>query len=265
MQIIVLGDGMLGTYVYRYLKNKKHYVFNYNRLNFDINNLENYFDYKQFILINCIGLIPQRSSGFSKYDYINVNTVLPHKLQEICEKTDSKLIHVTTDCVFSGARGCYSEKSTHDCLDVYGKTKSLGEPENATVIRTSLIGEELQNKKSLMEWLKANKNGEVKGFINHYWNGITCLQFAKICHEIISKDLFWKGVKHISTLPDVSKLVLLKMISDIYELNVNIKVHKTELNCIRTIVSVRKDIDFDIPTLKDQIIEQRDFGRSIFD
>ena len=73
-----------------------------------------------------------------------------------------KLIHITTDCVFTGLTGFYTETSTHDSLDIYGKTKSLGEPEKATVIRTSIIGEELYNKKSLLEWVKTNKNNRIE-------------------------------------------------------------------------------------------------------
>jgi len=263
MQIIVLGDGMLGTYVYKYLKSRKHFVFNYNRSNFNIHNLDKFFDISEFVIINCIGLIPQRAGGQSKYDYIKVNTIFPHKLQDICEKTGNKLIHVSTDCVFSGSKGCYSETSTHDDLSIYGRTKSLGEPEDATIIRTSLIGEELDIKKSLLEWVKANK--EVNGYINHHWNGITCLQFAKICDEIIVGDLFWKGVKHISSPNDVCKFNLIKMISDCYLLNVNIKAHQTKNSCNRVLISIRDDINFEIPNIKDQIIAQRDFGRNIFD
>jgi len=268
MTIFVLGNtGMLGNYISKYLS-LKFDIIELNRLKFNIEYPEDYFlniwNLSNSIIINCIGLIPQRS-GNTKYDYIKTNTVLPHKLQKICEITGSKLIHITTDCVFSGSRGFYSETSTHDCVDIYGRTKSLGEPENATVIRTSIIGEELQNKKSLLEWVKANKDGEVKGYINHYWNGITCLQLAKICEEIINTNNFWKGVKHIYSTQDINKFNLIKLISDIYNLNVCIKVHQTEKQCHRTLISSRKDINFNIPNLKEQILEQKNFGDNIFD
>jgi dTDP-4-dehydrorhamnose reductase len=267
MRVFVLGNtGMLGKYVYEYLKNKDYDITGLNRFNFNIENADAYLIYHaNSIIINCIGLIPQRSINKSIYDYLKANTILPHKLQEVCEKTNSKLIHITTDCVFSGSKGFYNEYNIHNSLDIYGKTKSLGEPEKATVIRTSVIGEELQNKKSLLEWVKYNKNNEVKGYINHYWNGITCLEFAKICDKIIKNNLFWQGVKHIYSPKEFNKFYLIKNISDVYDLNMIIKPHQTDVQCNRTLSTIRKDIIFEIPDLKDQLIEQKDFGDSIFD
>lgn len=265
-KVFILGStGMLGTYVSSYLKNKYN-IFEISRNNFDIEYPENYLNnIHNSIIINCIGLIPQRSIDKSKYDYIKINTVLPHKLQEICEKTNSKLIHITTDCVFSGSKGFYSEISVHDCFDLYGRSKSLGEPEKATIIRTSIIGEEKQNKKSLLEWAKANNNKEVNGYINHLWNGITCLQFAIICDEIMNKNLFWTGVKHITSPKEINKFKLIKVISDVYDLNIKIKAHQTPTQCHRTLISIRDAIKFNIPDLKEQLILQKKFGEFIFD
>lgn len=267
MRVFVLGDeGMLGRYVYNYLKLKSFDVIGFNRSNFNIENPQDYLIYyTNSVVINCIGLIPQRTEGKSKRDIIIANTTLPHNLQDLCKRTNSKLIHITTDCVFSGLRGFYSEASTHDCLDIYGKSKSLGEPEDSTIIRTSIIGEEIRNKKSLLEFVKANKDREINGYINHYWNGITCLQFAKICEDIIQNNLFWKGVKHIYSSKDINKFTLIKLISDVYNLNVCVKAHQTNIPCHRTLISIRKDINFLIPNLEDQILKQKNFGEMTFE
>jgi hypothetical protein len=97
------------------------------------------------------------------------------------------------NCVFNGAEGGYVESSPHTAMDIYGRSKSLGESESATIIRTSIIGEELSNKLSLVEWVKSQAGKSVNGYLNHFWNGITCLQFAKICDYMLKNDLFWKG------------------------------------------------------------------------
>ena len=268
MKIFVIGNtGMLGNYVYKYLKSKDYDIIGFNRDNFcsiDFPEKSYLSYYDNSIIINCVGLIPQRSGGKSKYDYIKANTVFPHKLQQICKKTNSKLIHITTDCVFSGNKGVYSEISTHDCVDIYGRTKSLGEPEKATIIRTSIIGEELKNKKSLLEWCKENKNKEVNGYVNHIWNGITCYQFAKICEEIIEKKLFWSGVKHIYSSDNINKLNLIELISNIYNLNITVKPYQTENKCDRSLISIKDNINFVIPTLLEQIKEQKIFGEKTF-
>ena len=135
------------------------------------------------------------------------------------------MIHVTTDCVFSGSTGLYLENHPHDCIDDYGKSKSLGEPKDITVIRTSIIGEELSNKKSLLEWVRSNKNFKVNGFINHFWNGLTCLELSKQIKTIIDTGNYWKGVKHYFSPNVVSKCQLVKDISEIYDLNIEVIPH----------------------------------------
>jgi len=270
VNIYVFGaNGMLGSYVSRYLKEKNFNVIEITRKQVDASKLDVVdFDlYKTLILnnirendvlINCVGLIPQRKIT-DQYHYLKVNALFPHILQQFCDKRGTHLLNITTDCVYDGKKGDYIEEDNTSPIDYYGYTKVLGEPRDASNIRTSIIGEELKNKLSLLEWVKLNKDRTVKGFTNHYWNGITCLQFAKICESVINTDFWWKGVKHIYTPDKVSKFELIKLISDIYDLNVDIIPHETYESCDRSLRSIY-NLDIKIPKLKDQIIEQKEFN-----
>jgi len=135
----------------------------------------------------------------------------------------------------------------------------LGEPEESTIIRTSIIGEELRNFSSLLEWVKLNKGKEVNGYTNHIWNGITCLQFAKVCKDVIDSGKFWRGVRHITSPEAISKFDLVRLISDVYDLNIKVIPHETETKCDRSLISVRDEIVFEVPELKKQLLEMKYF------
>ena len=222
MKVFVFGKtGMLGNYVYLYFKNYTDYeTIGITRKDIDITDINEsslkaklyHLDIKENdVIINCAGVIKQRNNA-ETVDFILVNSIFPHRLNSICMKENYKFINISTDCTFSGKKGNYTEYSDHDATDVYGVSKSLGEPVEATTIRTSIIGEELHNFCSLIEWVKSNKNKEVNGYINHFWNGITCLQFAKVCKYMIDNNIFWSGVKHITSPDCISKYDLIKLI-----------------------------------------------------
>lgn len=203
MKVILFGsNGMLGAYLNKYLSDK-YDIIPITRSQYDVikhdftyleNLLKNYDIDSNTVVINAIGIIPQASKNYDLTDsiYIKVNAIFPNALALICDKYNAKMIHSTTDCVFNGHKGNYIETDKHNVTTIYGTTKSLGEPTNCTVIRTSIIGEELYNKRSLLEWVKSNRDKEINGYANHYWNGITCLQYAKIIDQMITNDLFWK-------------------------------------------------------------------------
>lgn len=266
MKVFVFGsNGMLGRYVYSYFKLQNYAVIGLTRKDLDLVNasiksIEDLLLSKGMttgdVVINCAGLIKQRGAT-KDADFVGVNAIFPHKLNKVCIANGCQLIHVTTDCVYDGLRGGYNEYAIQDALDVYGFTKSIGEPSTATVIRTSIIGEELSNFSSLLEWVKANKGKEVRGYINHRWNGITCLQFAKICQIIIENNLYWEGVHHITSPYAVSKYELTKLISDVYDLNVSVVPFETDVRCDRTLTSIYRQ--FPIPSLEEQLIELRGF------
>jgi dTDP-4-dehydrorhamnose reductase len=267
MRVFVLGHkGMLGRYVYTYLKSKKYDVIGVSRPVIDAAKmtkakLKAAGLHKGDVVINCIGTIKRKDA--TKVDYALVNSAFPHLLAAACEDIGAKLIHITTDCVYDGMEGMYDESHEHTARDVYGMSKSVGEPENVTVVRTSIIGEEVGQARSLVEWIKSNKGKKVNGFTNHLWNGITCLQFAKVCEEIIERNLFWRGVKHIVSPYPINKADLVKMVSDTYDLGIEVTPMETGQKCDRTLSSTRTDVMFAIPPLHDQVVEMKVFSKKL--
>ena len=238
MKILLFGaTGMLGKYVDIVLKDnyKIHCI---SRDNYDIENdswkkLEDILNKslkKNDIIINCAGIIPQKYKDNNYRTYIRVNTLFPHKLNELSKKNGYRFIHITTDCVYDGLKGNYIVNDNHTAKNIYGISKSLGEPEDATIIRTSIIGEELTGKKSLIEWVKSNKYGKIKGFANHYWNGVTCFELAKYIKNIIDNNTFWNGIKHICSPNILTKYELCCYINEIYELNINIEKYEDSIS-----------------------------------
>jgi len=277
--IILFGStGMLGNYVKKYFEQfpEKYSVHTINRNEYDViknsfQDLQNILrDFKQkffsfdhparFIVINAIGIIPQTKINSADL-YIRINSIFPHILAQICDRFKWKMIHATTDCVFDGKRGLYYETDEANATSIYGISKFQGEPSNACVIRTSIIGEEISNHRSLLEWIKSKQDSptSVRGYVNHYWNGITCLEWAKIVRKIIEQDLWWTGVRHVHSPKPVSKGDIIEMINEIYEFNVKIQHYKTLDDVDRTLFSIHK-LPFDIPPILDQIKELKRFS-----
>jgi dTDP-4-dehydrorhamnose reductase len=145
---------------------------------------------------------------------INVNSMFPTVLALSANKKKARVIQIATDCVFSGRDGPYYEDSPHDALDVYGKTKSLGEVNAANIhrLRCSIVGPELRGHRYLLNWFRGQAhNAHVNGYINHYWNGITTLAFAKICHGIIREDIPLPLIQHVLPQNQISKRDLLNL------------------------------------------------------
>jgi len=263
MKVVLFGaTGMLGRYVISVLKD--NYEINcISRDKYDIENdswkkLEDILNkglQKNDIIINCAGIIPQKYKGDDYRNYIRVNTLFPHKLNEIAKKNSYKFIHVTTDCVYDGKKGNYTIGDEPTSKDIYGVSKSLGEPEEATIIRTSIIGEELNSKKSLIEWVKSNKDGKIKGFTNHYWNGVTCFELAKYIKNILDNNNFWNGIKHICSPNIVTKYDLCCYINEIYDLNINIEKYEDSISKNMTLSGEYISEN----TIFDQIVELSQF------
>ncbi len=261
---------MLGNYM-KSLLLKNTNVITLNRKDYDLSNLNiSSLDkllksknlQKNDIIINCAGVIPQASKqrGLNTRLYFTINSLFPVILSQLCDKYESKMIHITTDCVFSGREGNYNENSIHDEINDYGLSKSLGELCKATIIRTSIIGEEVNNKRSLLEWVKSNSGKEINGYTNHFWNGVTCLQLAKIVEKIILENKFWNGIRHIFSPRSVSKFELVSMINSAYNLGIKINKFETETCIDKTIISLFNENNyFNIPDLSQQIIEQKNF------
>lgn len=267
MTIYLFGsNGMLGRYVDKFLS---HFfkVICFSRQEYDILN-DSWCKLNELlknmksndIIINCIGIIPQKYSLSDNHSFIKVNTLFPHKLQEIAEKSNSKLIHITTDCVFNGMKGLYNENDAHNEENLYGVSKSLGEPENSCIIRTSIIGHEYIHKKSLLEWIINQREQNINGYSNHYWNGVTCLELSKIIAEIINKNLFWKGVRHIFSPNIITKYEICIFVNNIYDLHINICKYEAKEKIDKSLSTIYSTNDlFNIPSIEQQIQEQKNY------
>lgn len=170
-------------------------------------------------IINCIGIIKPyiHDDNFQEIERaIRVNSLFPHTLAKAAKEIKAKVLQIETDCVYSGKKGKYQENDPHDPLDVYGKTKSLGETYSESVyhLRNSIIGPEPVAHVSLLDWfLGQKKNAQVNGFSDHFWNGVTTFHFAKICQGIIKKNLKLPRLQHVIPRDVVSKANLLKIFS----------------------------------------------------
>jgi dTDP-4-dehydrorhamnose reductase/SAM-dependent methyltransferase len=262
MKIILFGStGMLGNYVKKYLS-QFHQIVCIDRNIFDIESCDweklNGIIQLGELIINCAAAIPQQKCDIRKY--ITLNTVFPHKLNESAKRCKIQFIHITTDCVFSGKDGNYDENSKHDAEDIYGISKSLGEDKTMCIIRTSIIGEEINNKNSLIEWLIKQKDTTIDGYENVFWNGVTCLQLAKIIEMVINKNDYWQGVRHIFSPRPVSKYELCNYINDIYGLNISIT--KKQIDYKNLTLSSVCNMNLNIKEIKEQIKEQYNFNIS---
>jgi len=176
------------------------------------------------ILINCLGITNKQNLVNSNQieNIININSVLPHRLQRICADLDVRLIHLSTDCIFSGNKGFYTENDIPDPIDLYGRTKLVGELdfENTLTIRKSVIGHELVSRKGLLEWF-LHQNNSVQGYKDVFFSGLTVLELAKLIDKYIFPRTDLKGILNISG-ESISKFDLLKIISDIYNKSIEI-------------------------------------------
>jgi dTDP-4-dehydrorhamnose reductase len=178
---------------------------------------------KPDFIVNCIGIIKQRDEASSHISTITVNSLLPHQLAELCAQWGGRLIHFSTDCVFSGHQGMYKEEDLSDAEDLYGKTKFLGETTeaNAVTIRTSIIGRELANHRSLLDWFLSNKSGRIKGYRKSIYSGLTTNHLAEVVAEIILHHPQLQGVYQVASEP-ISKYDLLCLLREAYALDVAI-------------------------------------------
>ena len=173
-------------------------------------------------VVNAIGITKPliKDDNFEQIERaVAVNVVFPHRLARLAAENGAKVIQIATDCVYSGAKGDYTEVDLHDCTDVYGKTKSLGEcyMTNVHHLRCSIIGPELKDRKFLLEWfLKQPQNSSVNGFSNHSWNGVTTLHFAKLCKGIVESSLNLSHLQHVIPSGSVTKAEMLESFAKCY-------------------------------------------------
>lgn len=237
VDVVVLGaSGMLGHAVARHLHNRGYEVHvSYSseeqssrntrykssfvldaKVQTQLNNIPD----AEYV-VNCIGAIPQKAS-YERRSMFDINARFPQLLARHCSRRFQKLIHVSTDCVYSGVRGGYVESDAHDSTDDYGISKSLGEPQNCMVIRTSLVGFELNSKFGLFSWAASQHSKAIDGYTNHFWNGVTNYQFAAICDKIIRDKLHVNGLRHVFSTK-LSKHDMLVKLSNKFDLNLQVR------------------------------------------
>jgi len=215
------NDDFITTATYRTASNKPNHGLYFNALNDSVEMLPQNYDY----IINCIGIITPLIDE-NPIASIKINSVFPLELAKYCNNNNIRLIHITTDCVYSGNDGKYIETDLHDALDFYGKTKSLGEcSSNAMVLRTSIVGHEINNFISLLSWAKSQAGKKIDGYETHLWNGLTTNWYARVCEKIIYEDLYENGLFHIFAADDVIKYQLLQYLN--HKFSLNIKMTKT--------------------------------------
>ena len=198
-------------------------------------------------VINCIGIIKPFINEKDSHDVIRatkVNSIFPHILADYYK--NSKIYQIATDCVFSGREGNYTELSPHDCTDIYGKTKSLGEvdSENFFNIRCSIIGHEILSKNSLLEWFLSQKNNEIiNGFTNHLWNGVTTKCYFNLIISIIKNQIKIPNLLHIKPLDIINKYELLNIFAKKFKKDLKINKFESEYFCDRSLNTIHEDIN----------------------
>jgi dTDP-4-dehydrorhamnose reductase len=175
------------------------------------------------VVVNCIGLTKHHKESDDALQAIPINALLPHRIAELCAVAQSRLVHVSTDCVFSGSKGNYTEDDASDAQDVYGKAKFLGEvhyPHSVT-LRTSTIGHELQSQFGLLEWFLAQQ-GQCKGYQNAIFSGLPNTVFAQVVRDVVIPCSDLAGLYHVGASP-IGKFDLLRLIAKTYGKSIDIQ------------------------------------------
>jgi dTDP-4-dehydrorhamnose reductase len=167
-------------------------------------------------VVNCVGLVKQLADANDPLQAVPINSLLPHRLAALCQAGGSRLIHVSTDCVFSGSKGDYLETDFPDADDLYGRSKLLGEVDypNAITMRTSIIGHELSASRSLVGWFLAQE-GSVKGFRRAVFSGLPTVELARVVLDFVLPRAELRGLYHVSAAP-IDKYELLKLVATTY-------------------------------------------------
>jgi len=174
------------------------------------------------VVINCIGLVKQLAKAEDPLQAIPINTLLPHRLAKLCELSGARLVHMSTDCVFSGDKGGYRESDPPDAADLYGRSKFLGEvvSSHAITLRTSIIGHELHSTHGLVGWFLSQQK-QCNGFTKAIFSGLPTVVMAQIIRDVIIPHKELSGVYHVAAQP-ISKYELLKLIADVYGKRIDI-------------------------------------------
>lgn len=273
MKIIVLGaSGMIGSAMMRVLSTQKNWqVFGTLRSdsaksffsaematrllsNVDITKEDTLIRTLQTIqpqvVINCIGLTKHHKEAEDPLLAIPINALLPHRLSQLCATLSARFIHISTDCIFSGVKGAYTENDVSDAKDVYGKTKSLGEvihAPHAVTLRTSTIGHELASRYGLLEWFLSQQQ-QCSGFSHAIFSGLPTVTLAEIIRDLVIPQAHLSGLYNVGGVP-INKYELLRLIAQTYQKSIDI-IQDTEFVIDRSLNSERfcQSTGYVIPT-----------------
>lgn len=213
-------------------------------------------EWRPDVLVNAVGIVKQRSDSYDMIPSLEINALLPHRLAVLCKAAGARLIHVSTDCVFDGKDGGYTEESLSNATDIYGKTKFLGEvhDEHCLTLRTSIIGFELSRKTSLLEWFLA-QSGTVKGFRRAIFSGFSTVELSRIVDRTIHEHPDAHGLYQVSS-DAIDKYTLLTLIRDKFGLTTQI-VPDDDFHCDRSLDSsrFRREFGYTPPGWDEQISE----------
>lgn len=190
-------------------------------------------------VINCIGIIKQLKAAKDPIISLSINALFPHRLANLCRAGKARLIHISTDCVFSGRKGMATEADVSDAEDLYGRTKFLGEVEasGCLTLRTSIIGRELNSATGLIEWFLGQRGRKVRGFTGAVYTGFTTIALAQIIAHVLEKHPSLSGLYQVSSDP-INKCELLGLVNKTYGLNIEIEPDAT-FQCDRSLDSSR--------------------------
>ncbi len=176
------------------------------------------------VVINAIGVIKQNPAAKDPIVSLTVNSLFPHRLSTLCHAVSARLIHISTDCVFSGRKGMYTEEDIPDAEDLYGRSKLLGEvtSSHCLTLRTSIIGRELKSDHGLLEWFLSHRTGRVQGYTNVFYTGLPTLILARIIADLIERHPDLSGLYHVSS-DAISKYELLCLIRDSFQIPTEIE------------------------------------------
>lgn len=283
MRILVLGaSGMLGNAMFRMMvQGGRHEVFGSARpasvkrffvsemadniiTGVDVENIDAlarlFSQVRPEVVINCIGLVKQLAEADDPLSALPINALLPHRLARLCELVDARLVHISTDCVFSGRKGNYLETDEADAQDLYGRSKLIGEVDypHAVTLRTSIIGHELYSAHSLIGWFLAQQ-GNVKGFTHAIFSGLPTCELARVIRDKVLPRTDLHGLYHVAAQP-ISKYDLLEIVNREYgkglkiEPDCNLKIDRS-LNASR----FREVTGYVAPAWPDLIAQMRQF------
>lgn len=277
-KVLVIGcKGMAGHVIKTYLESLNNYQVigiarnvnsNENLFNLDVsdtNKLEQILKESSFdIVINCIGLLNKTAEDNPELA-VWFNSYFPQLLASYGRKYNFKLIHISTDCVFSGKEGGYKEDSFKNGIGFYAQSKALGEVVNSKdlTFRTSIVGPELkQNGIGLFHWFM-NQTDEIFGFTEAYWSGVTTIELAKGINEAIQQDL--SGLYHFVNNSKISKYNLVKEFNTVFKDGKTMITKKTDYKVDKSLISTRTDFDYTVPSYKKMVLEMKEWMISFND